>query len=119
MPCGCDESVSAESPCQTGLEVAYQSMDLPSWLTSAISEIAGAIQKAVEGASWGSVLIGVIQGFLGIVRTLFAFMLCPFFLLPFFTFFRKSQRDSIVIDADPAVDSDGPGAVSMTGAATA
>ncbi len=62
------------------IQASYQSMDLPSWLTSAIDEIATVVQHALNGASWGNVVVGVLQGFLGIIGTLFAFLLLPFFL---------------------------------------
>ena len=62
------------------LQQTYQSMDLPTWLTSAINDIVNAIETALSGTSWGSIVVGFLQGFLGIVGTLFAFLLLPFFL---------------------------------------
>jgi predicted PurR-regulated permease PerM len=62
------------------IQASYESMNLPPWLTTAISEIATAVENAMNAASWGNVVVGFIQGFLGIIGTLFAFLLLPFFL---------------------------------------
>ncbi len=38
------------------------------------------MQTAANAASWGSIVVGFLQGSLGIIGNLFAFMLLPFFL---------------------------------------
>ncbi len=72
------------------IQASYQSMDLPSWLTSAVSGITNAIQDTINATNWGTVVVGFIQGFLGIIGTLFAFL-----LLPFFTFYLIKDQPAM------------------------
>ncbi len=62
------------------ISASYDSLDLPSWLTQAIDQIVTSIHNALSAVEPGTLLWGFIQGFLGIIGTLFAFLLLPFFL---------------------------------------
>ncbi len=82
-----EEFLAALPSMLASLQATFESMDLPSWLTSAISDISQLVQDAVAATSWGSVVLGFIQGFLGVIGTLFAFL-----LLPFFTFYLLKDQ---------------------------
>ncbi len=69
------------------IKADYESLDPPTWLSQSVDEIADAVHQAVAATNWVVVVLGVVQGFLGILGTLFAFM-----LLPFFTFYLLKDQ---------------------------
>ena len=64
------------------LSDTYQSLQLPSWLSSAIDTAVTQIKDATASLDEGTIALGLIQGALGLVSVFFMFM-----LLPFFTFY--------------------------------
>lgn len=61
---------------RTGLE----SLDLPAWLHDTLTAIGSALSTVAAELSVSTLVIGVVQGLLGMLGLLFSFMLLPFFL---------------------------------------
>jgi predicted PurR-regulated permease PerM len=62
------------------IESDIQSMDLPAWLEDTLTTLDSTIQASAGSIDTGSLVLGFLQGLLGMVGVLFSFMLLPFFL---------------------------------------
>ncbi|MBX3029837.1 MAG: AI-2E family transporter [Chloroflexi bacterium] len=69
------------------LRADYEAMDLPTYVTDPVDQLVATVHDVLASANWVVVGLGVVQGFLGIIGTLFAFM-----LLPFFTFYLLKDQ---------------------------
>jgi predicted PurR-regulated permease PerM len=62
------------------IENATSTMNLPSWLEQTIDSIESAVGESAKTVDTGTLVLGLLQGLLGMVGLLFSFMLLPFFL---------------------------------------
>ena len=69
------------------LKAGYETMNIPESMRNAIDAVLATIHDATAAVDPGTVILGFLQGFLGIVGTLFAFL-----ILPFFTFYLVKDQ---------------------------
>jgi predicted PurR-regulated permease PerM len=62
------------------IEAGLKSLDLPDWVVSTLTTIGSALDAAVSALDPATLVIGFIQGLLGMLGLLFSFLLLPFFL---------------------------------------
>ncbi len=62
------------------IEAQLGSADLPAWLEDALASISASLQASTSQATAGTLILGVLQGVLGMLGFLFSLMLLPFFL---------------------------------------
>ncbi|MFN8620357.1 MAG: AI-2E family transporter [Chloroflexota bacterium] len=62
------------------IQAELQTANLPTWLDQAVTAVEDTLQASAGAMDSGTVVLGLLQGLLGIVGVLFSFMLLPFFL---------------------------------------
>ena len=62
------------------IEQSIQNANLPAWLNDALTTISSTIGENAGTVDKGALVLGLLQGLLGMVGLLFSFMLLPFFL---------------------------------------
>ena len=83
---------------QAQLQSGYQAADLPPQVRSAIDARAGHAARQPPGVDEGTAILGFVQGVLGLVGTVFAF-----FILPFFTFYLVKDQPRMAASFDASI----------------
>jgi predicted PurR-regulated permease PerM len=83
---------------QAQLQSGYQTADIPPQIRSAIDAVLVTLHDTSASVDEGTAVLGLVQGVLGIVGTIFAF-----FILPFFTFYLVKDQPKMAASFNAAI----------------